>query len=93
MQGTNQNHIKAVDIEVREEEINARTEIGERKGKVRCIDASTNMWPRPLSTYSATQRNEEATCSLKTNGGFYIVEPLDALVSAYIMKLQQYKAK
>ena len=29
----------------------------------------------------------------KTDGGFCIVEPLDALVSAYIMKLQQYKVK
>lgn len=37
MQGTNQNHIKAVDREVREEEINARTEKGKRKRKVKCI--------------------------------------------------------
>ena len=43
MQGTNQNHIKAVDREVREEEINARTEKGKRKRKVKCI---TVLMPR-----------------------------------------------
>ena len=93
MQGTNQNHIKAVDRKVREEEINARAEKGKRKRKVMCIDDTTNIRPRPLITYSATRRNEETICSPKTGAGFYIVESLDALVSGYIMKLQQYKAK
>ena len=92
MQGTNRNHIKAADREVRKEEINARTKIGRRKRKVKCIGASTNIRPRHLSTYSATRRNEETICCPKTDGGFYIVESLDALVSGYIMKLQQYKA-
>ena len=55
-----------------------------------CLDEHM---PRPLSTYSATRRNEETICSPKTGAGFYIVESLDALVSGYIMKLQQYKAK
>ena len=55
-----------------------------------CIDATTNIRPQPLITYSATRRNEETICSPKTDAGFYIVESLDALVSGYIMKLQQY---